>query len=211
MIFPEFVPQEVIDKTYGPSKEQIALQNSRKATTPNTNFNNAWDLGVFGKLKGLLGKGSTCTNTATGCYYPNRSTAGSRNLLDNPQKAGFQIINQKQAVPGSIIVISNPDNTKRHSVIFDRVHQGESYQYSDPNDKNTYLIESGDTLVNYSNGGHKSKNYRQGVPLNKAFPKRTKHIYLKAFQNGGNITTEQTLQRWDNLQQKVLRNKFKNK
>lgn len=165
--------------------EQIALQRSRSNKNPNTDFSGAWDLGIFGKLKGILGRGATCTNTATGFYYPNRTTAGSNNLLANPAKAGFKIVDQKQAVPGSIIVISNPDNTKRHSVIFDSVHHGEPYWYYDPNDKNQYYIQDGDTLVNYSNGKHSAGNYRKKVPLNKAFVNRTKHIYLQSKKQGG--------------------------
>lgn len=160
--------------------EQIALQRSRNNRSPNADFLGAWDLGICGKIKGLLGKGATCTNTATGFYYPNRTTAGSNNLLSDPEKAGFQIIDQKDAVPGSIIVISNPDGTERHSTIFDSVYHGEPYWYYSPNDRNQYYIQEGDTLVNYSNGKRGSENYRKGVPLNKAFVNRTKHTYLKS-------------------------------
>lgn len=141
--------------------ERKALQRSRQNKNPNTNFNNSWDLNWLGKLKGLLGKGATCTNTATSFYYPNRTTAGSKNLLDNPEKSGFKIIEQKEATPGSIIVISNPDGTERHSVIFDSVYKGEPYWYYDSNDKNQYYIQEGDTLVNYSNGKHEFGNYRK--------------------------------------------------
>lgn len=162
------------------TKEQIALKRSRQKQIPNSNFSNSWDLDWLGKLKGLLGRGATCTNTATSFYYPDRPTAGSNNLLNNPSEAGFQIINQKDAVPGSIIVISNPDGTGRHTAIFDSVYKGEPYWYYDSNDKNQYYVQEGDTLVNYSNGKHGFGNYRKGIPLNKAFVNRTKHIYLKS-------------------------------
>lgn len=169
------------------TKEEIALERSRNNKKPNDNFINAWDLDILGHIKGLLGYGATCTNTATGFYYPNNTTAGSKNLLENPEQAGFKIIDQKDAVPGSIIVISNPDGTHRHSTIFDSVHKGEPYWYYDKNDRNQYYVQPGDTLVNYSNGKRGEKNYRKKVPLNRAFVNSTKHTYLISRKNGGLI------------------------
>lgn len=158
----------------GLTAEENALNRSRLAIRPNDYFDKSWDLDKLGKLKGFFGWGPTCTNTATSFYYPNKPTAGSINLLNRPEEAGFRIIPQSEAVPGSLIVMSMPDNSERHTVVFDQVYRGPEYtnQYGD-------IISSGDTLVNYSNGGRKSTSYRIQRPMNKVFPERIKHTYLR--------------------------------
>lgn len=164
------------------SPEQKALARSRKKQKPNNNFNSSWDLGILGKVKGWLGYGSTCTNTATSFYYPNRPTAGSNNLINNPQQAGFRRVNQKSAVPGSIIVMQEPNGQHRHTVIYDSVYKGPTYtnQYGD-------VVQSGDTLINYSNGGKKQEDYKIQRPMNTVFPKRTDHRYFMSRKFGGKL------------------------
>ena len=139
---------------------RLALDRSRRATSPTVSFDNAIDLDWFSKAYANYCKGNTCLNTVTSFYGPQYTGAVNREFVVNPEKYGFTQIPQNQALPGDIIILSNKSNYPHHAVMFDSVAAKDSVS---PQGE---LIEKGDTLVNYSNGSRvQGKGYRIQNPL----------------------------------------------
>lgn len=139
---------------------RLALNRSRRATSPIVSFDNAIDLNWFSKAYANYCKGNTCLNTVTSFYGPQYTGAVNREFVVNPEKYGFTQIPQNQALPGDIIILSNKSNYPHHAVMFDSVAAKDSVSpQGEP-------IEKGDTLVNYSNGSRvQGKGYRKQNPL----------------------------------------------
>ena len=137
---------------------RLALDRSRRATSPTVNFDNAIDLSFIGKLNANY-DGHTCLNTVTSFYGPQYTGAVNREFVVDPQRYGFKQIPQKQALPGDIIILSDQTNHPNHAVIFDSVAKKDGIS---PQGK-VYI--KGDTLVNYSNGSQKKDGYRKQNPI----------------------------------------------
>lgn len=146
-----------------------ALNRSREATKPNTDFSGAQDMTPMQRwgannLANWFGEHMlgidphTCLNTVTGFYNPKATVAANVNMVARPEDFGYESIEQKDAKPGDIIILSNKDNHPTHAVMFDSVSEGEGTH-------NGYPIHVGDTLVNYSNGGRGKNDYRLKGPL----------------------------------------------
>ena len=140
-----------------------ALNKARQATKPNTDFTYAQDMSwVQGQRATYLPRlgaiPHTCLNTVTGFYDENNTVASNANFVADPRKYGYKEINQTDAKPGDIIILSNGEGHPVHAVMFDNVSQGRGQH-------NRYPIEVGDTLVNYSNGGREDRDYRLQGPL----------------------------------------------
>lgn len=150
----------------GVTPQSSALNRSREATRPNTDFSNAQDMTKtqrFGAtwLAGVPFLGidpHTCLNTVTGFYDPNNTVASNPNMVAHPEDYGYKEINQSDAVPGDIIILSNKNNHPTHAVMFDSVSDKSGIH-------NGFPYEPGDTLVNYSNGGRSNDSYRLQGPL----------------------------------------------
>nr|DAH01866.1 MAG TPA: hypothetical protein [Crassvirales sp.] len=146
--------------------QSSALNRSREATSPNTDFSNAQDMTgtqQFGanwlaEIPIIGTNPHTCLNTVTGFYDPKSTVASNANMVARPEDFGYREIPQTEAVPGDIIILSNSDNHPTHAVMFDSVSEEEGIH-------NGYHIEVGDTLVNYSNGGRNKGDYRLQGPL----------------------------------------------
>lgn len=144
-----------------------ALNRSRGATSPNTDFSHAQDMTGAQRLGTNLLAGvpfigvdpHTCLNTVTGFYDPENTVASNVNIATNPERYGYREIPQSEAIPGDLIILSNSNGHPNHAVMFDEVSNG----YGKSN--NGYPIAPGDTLVNYSNGGRNSDSYRLQEPL----------------------------------------------
>ena len=158
--------QQMVDGITGAaaSLRQMALDRSRRATSPNTNFTHAMDLPAYSSYPAsfaprLFGiDPHTCLNTVTAFYDPKNTVANNANFWANPGDYGYQQISQEEAKPGDIIVLSDKDNYPRHAVMFDSVAEKEMQKYG-------YPIHKGDTLVNYSNGGRGKDDYRLKATL----------------------------------------------
>lgn len=146
-----------------------ALARSREATTPNTNFMTAQDMGLLNKVRAtylqnvpnaILRKPHTCINTVTGFYDPNNTVAVNTNIVGNPEEYGYTEIPQTQAKEGDIIILSDKNNHPNHAVIFDHVADAD-FNYKGK------TFNAGDTLVNYSNGGLNSEDYRLQAPMSR--------------------------------------------
>lgn len=139
---------------------RLALDRSRRATSPTVSFDNAIDLDWLSKAYANYCKGNTCLNTVTSFYGPQYTGAVNREFVVNPEKYGFTQIPQNQALPGDIIILLNKSNYPHHAVMFDSVAAKDSVSpQGEP-------IEKGDTLVNYSNGSRvQGKGYRIQNPL----------------------------------------------
>ena len=139
---------------------RLALDRSRRATSPTVSFDNAIDLDGLSRLANQYWNGRTCLNTVTSFYGPQYTGAVNREFVVNPEKYGFTQIPQNQALPGDIIILSNKSNYPHHAVMFDSVAAKDSVSpQGEP-------IEEGDTLVNYSNGSLvQGKGYRKQNPL----------------------------------------------
>ena len=140
-----------------------ALNKARQATKPNTDFTYAQDMSwVQGQRATYLPRlgtvPRTCINTVTGFYDENNTVASNVNFVADPRKYGYEEINQTDAKPGDIIILSNGKGHPVHAVMFDSVSQGR-WQH------NNYPVEVGDTLVDYSNGGREDSNYKLQGPL----------------------------------------------
>ena len=158
--------QQMVDGITGAavSVRQMALDRSRRATSPNTNFTHAMDLPAYSSYPASIAPGlfridpHTCLNTVTAFYDPKNTVANNANFWANPGDYGYQQISQEEAKPGDIIVLSDKDNYPRHAVMFDSVAEKEMQKYG-------YPIHKGDTLVNYSNGGRGKDDYRLKATL----------------------------------------------
>ena len=146
--------------------QSSALNKSRAAKGPNTDFSYAQDMtGTqrFGAnwLAGVPVIGvdpHTCLNTVTSFYNPESTVASNDKIVANPENYGYKQIEQKNAVPGDLIILSDGNNHPNHAVMFDSV--SESYGVH-----NGFNYAPGDTLVNYSNGGRGKNDYRLQGPL----------------------------------------------
>lgn len=138
---------------------RLALNRSRRATSPIVSFDNAIDLNWWQKLKENC-VGHTCLNTVTSFYNPKSTGSINREFVANPKRYGFKEISQKEVLPGDIIMLSDKNNRPNHAVMFDSVAAKDSVSpQGEP-------IEEGDTLVNYSNGSLvQGKGYRKQNPL----------------------------------------------
>lgn len=140
-----------------------ALNRARAAKGPNNDFTNAqdmsWAQGQRATHLPWLGRSPrTCLNTVTGFYDENNTVASNANFVADPGKYGYEEIKQTDAQPGDIIILSDGKGHPVHAVMFDSVSDEEGVH-------NRYPIEVGDTLVNYSNGGRDTENYRVQGPL----------------------------------------------
>lgn len=148
--------------------QSSALNRARQAKKPNTDFRHAQDMNgkqQFGAtwLAGVPVIGTdphTCLNTVTGFYDPNNTVASNVNFVAHPEDYGYKQISQKDAIPGDIIILSNSEGHPNHAVMFDSVSESRSTH-------NGYLVNPGDTLVNYSNGGRSKDDYRLQGPLSR--------------------------------------------
>lgn len=148
------------------SPRERALRRSREATSPNTDFNYAQDMNKVQRIGAsylagipIIGPNPhTCLNTVTGFYDPNNTVASNVNIVARPEDYGYQRIDQKDAEPGDLIILSNKNKHPKHAVMFDKVADGFGIH-------NGFNFMPGDTLVNYSNGGRSSSDYRLQGPL----------------------------------------------
>lgn len=146
--------------------QRVALVRSRETRRPNTDFSHAMDMTNTQKYRANLLAGvpifgsdpHTCLNTVTGFYDPENTVASNFNIVSNPEDYGYRKIPQSQAVPGDLIILSNREGHPNHAVMFDSVSEGYGIH-------NGYNYAPGDTLVNYSNGGRSTENYRLQGPL----------------------------------------------
>lgn len=144
--------------------QSSALNKSREANKPNTDFSHTQDMSTKSRfaanyLSWIPGfNPRTCINTVTGFYNPNSTVASNPKFVATPEEFGYKEIQQKDIVPGDIIMLSNKDNHPTHAVMFDSVAEGMGIH-------NGYNYEKGDTLVNYSNGGRNADDYRKQGPL----------------------------------------------
>lgn len=151
-----------IMRSVSPTPNAVALTRSRVAKGPNRNFLHAQDMNLESKLAATLVprivKSKTCINTVTGFCDPKNTVASNYKLLANPEKYGYEKINQSDAVPGDLIILSDKNNHPVHAVMFDSIARENGIH-------NGYPILKGDTLVNYSNGGRSRDSYRLQGPL----------------------------------------------
>ena len=47
----------------------------------------------------------TCLNTVTGFYDPENTVASNPNIVANPEDYGYRKIEQKDAIPGDLIIL----------------------------------------------------------------------------------------------------------
>lgn len=146
--------------------QSSALNKSREAKGPNVDFSNAQDMDWKQRLGAtyltrvpfLKIDPHTCLNTVTGFYDSNNTVASNPNMVAHPEEYGYKKIDQKDAVPGDLIILSNGKEHPKHAVMFDSVSEGYGVH-------NGYDYAPGDTLVNYSNGGRSTNDYRLQGPL----------------------------------------------
>lgn len=137
---------EVVATPDADDYRRLALNRSRRATSPTVSFDNAIDLNWWQKLKENW-VGHNCLNTVTSFYNPKSTGSINREFVANPKRYGFKEISQKEVLPGDIIMLSDKNHHPNHAVIFDSVFNG-------------------DTLVNYSNGTQNLETgYKKQRPL----------------------------------------------
>lgn len=160
--------------------QSSALNRSREARIPNTDFSHAQDMTGIQRFGATYLAGvplidvdpHTCINTVTGFYDPENTVASNLNIIANPEDYGYKKIDQKDAIPGDLIILSDSNNHPNHAVIFDSISEGYGVH-------NGYEFEPGDTLVNYSNGGRSKDDYRLQGPLSRFnYPNRAGGDFL---------------------------------
>lgn len=155
---------------------RISALNQARAydAKPNTDFSNAQDMSLLSRIKANIALNSlstaarkfigldphTCLNTVTGFYGAN--VASNENLVKNPERYGYEEIQQNELLPGDLILLSNKDNKFTHATMFDSIADRHMIKYD-------YPVVPGDTLLNYSNGGVGIDNYRHEAPLSRFY------------------------------------------
>lgn len=107
---------------------------------------------------------SNCTLTATSWVDPNNTYNHAATIVSDPEKCGYTRIDAKDAVPGNLIIVENPQNGSYHTMVIDGVDK------------------EGNPTVRYSTGGGNSFNLRIRKPLHKYHEDDNKQ--------GGNHTEE---------------------
>lgn len=149
---------------------QNALKNSQERVESGTPFNDytqAHDLNILQGIKAwglgnIFNRGtSNCTLNATNCFGPSFTMAHAKNIvLDRKGNLFRQIIGNDIPI-GALTIQSLPnipdtsENAKYHTMIFAGLADSDYVnQFGD-------TISVGDTLFNYSNGGHRKGDFRQ--------------------------------------------------
>ena len=132
---------------------------------PNTYFMAATDMPLHSRVKGSLLNAHTCINTATG-FYKLPYTFGKTKTFTEGTPTGFEEIPANQAQPGDIVIFfTNKNGEANHAAMMDGISTEERYSgYPVEGYPQSYPVHVGDTLLNYSNGGRRSQDYRHSAP-----------------------------------------------
>lgn len=201
-ILPDVVVRPTLDQY-----RQVALKRARNTKVPNDNYETAVNLPLRTKSRlrryyykdktigdkirrfGVIAAGRrpfNCINTITSFNNPNKTISDNVAFINNPQKYGYERINQKDSKPGDMVQLLDYDGTPYHAMQINGVSTKNGTIYG-----RDYQI--GDTLYNESNG---TDTYYVGTPIDrkheepKAYYRYTGN-YKKEF--GGDFTTDDAI------------------
>ena len=119
---------------------------------------------------GMPSKLSNCTLSATQWVDPNNPIMSAKHIVKEPKKYGYIPIKAEDAIPGDLIIASNPQGNAFHSMYIEGF---------DENNK---------PIVRYSKGVGTPESLVQGISVNEYHRrdngKHTKDLYYRYVQNG---------------------------
>lgn len=103
-----------------------------------------------------------CTLTATGWICPEAPIGNANTILNDGLNYGYVQIPQEYALPGDLVIASNPDTGANHSMLLANLTSQPTTMtfYGD-----TYNIPEDHPIMRYSNGSTDPSGYRGYVPL----------------------------------------------
>ena len=177
--------------------EEEALKKIRATTKPASNYSEAIDMEVSKIREDItnyiqkhfpsrsLGL-TNCTLTASQFYGKPIGRASS--IVDNPTKYGFYEVDEKYAVPGTMVIASDPEgvkNPKYHSMVLSGFAD-ENYPFEYNNIH--YNVEKGDMLTSYSKGRNSESSWKVDIPLktyNDQSAGKTRNRFYRPFDENG--------------------------
>lgn len=105
---------------------------------------------------------SNCTLTATQWVNPDAPISRAQTIIDEGHKYGYHEIPKEYALPGDLIIATNPKTNAHHTMLLQ--------EYSDKDYDSSFMgknyrIKKGDPLVRYSNGSTNDSGYRNSIAL----------------------------------------------
>lgn len=154
--------------------EEIALWRANHTTRPASNYSAAADMNITKTRENLTDfiqnnipncpTGlSNCTLTASQFY--GRPVGRASTIVNNPKANNFYQVDEKHAVPGTMVIASDPlgtPNPKYHTMILSG-YADKDYPFEYNGIK--YDIKKGEPLVHYSKGKNTKESYKKNIPL----------------------------------------------
>lgn len=116
---------------------------------------------LFGK-KTIPTAQSNCTLTASQWVNPKVPISRAETIINDGNKYGYVEIPEAHALPGDLIIATNPNNNAHHTMLlsgFTKDQQNHRFQGKD------YVLPVSHPLVRYSNGSTHPSGYRKAVGL----------------------------------------------
>ena len=105
---------------------------------------------------------SNCTLTATQWVNPNTPIGKAQTIIDNGEKYGYRQIPEVHALPGDLVIATNPENNHHHTMLLTGfINKPQHHTFQDKD----YVLPEGHPLVRYSNGSTHPSGYRKSVGL----------------------------------------------
>lgn len=105
---------------------------------------------------------SNCTLTATQWVNPEEPLMRAQTIIDNGKNYGYIEVPEKYAIPGDLVIATNPNNNAHHTMLihdFTKVPENHVFQGKQ------YNLPAGHPLVRYSSGTTNLSGYRKSVGL----------------------------------------------
>ena len=154
--------------------EEEALKKIRATTKPASNYSEAVDMEVSKIREDItnyiqkhfpsrsLGL-TNCTLTASQFY--GKPIGRASTIVNDPNKYGFYEVDEKYAIPGTMIIASDPDGVedpKYHTMVLSEfADKNYPFVYNDI----LYNVLEGDILTSYSKGKNTPDSWKTKIPL----------------------------------------------
>lgn len=154
--------------------EEQALWRANHTIKPASNYHAAKDMNITKTREDMtdfvqknfpnIGTGLTnCTLTASQFY--GKPIGRAATIVNNPEDNNFYQVDEKHAIPGTMVIASDPIGTKDpkyHTMILSG-YADKDYPFEYNGIK--YNIKKGEPLVHYSKGKNTPESYKKSIPL----------------------------------------------
>ena len=105
---------------------------------------------------------SNCTLTATQWVNPKEPLMRAQTIIDNGENYGYIEVPEKYAIPGDLVIATNPNNNAHHTML---IHDFTKVPENHFSQGKQYNLPAGHPLVRYSSGTTNASGYRKSVGL----------------------------------------------